>query len=91
MFPSDDIVSHALSTIKLMLTGNPSTINTQDEHGENPPLHFAVRGHARYGTKHSTSRSSCLNMEPIRVCEVVGGRRRCIAWVSTSSAANPSI
>ena len=52
IFPYDDIVSHALSTMKLMLTSNPSTINAQDEHGETP-LHFAVRGHARCGTKHS--------------------------------------
>lgn len=45
MLLKDDIISHAISTIKLLLTGNPSTVNAQDNHGQTA-LHYAVSSYA---------------------------------------------
>ena len=45
MLLKDDIISHAISTIQLLLAGNPSTVNAQDNHGQTA-LHYAVSSYA---------------------------------------------
>ncbi|KAH8803029.1 ankyrin repeat-containing domain protein [Xylogone sp. PMI_703] len=50
MFFEDDIISHTIGTIKLLLAGNPNIINVQDNYGETA-LHYAVKNRVRCGTK----------------------------------------
>lgn len=51
MFPEDDYESRVVSTIKLLLTSNPNTINTPDKQGKTP-LHYAVSGYRPYSSLH---------------------------------------
>lgn len=48
----DDTVEQATETIKLLLNGNPTTINIPDKQG-NTALHLASSGEARSGSQHS--------------------------------------
>ncbi|KAL2008715.1 hypothetical protein VTN00DRAFT_6909 [Thermoascus crustaceus] len=51
--PDDEISSQLIDTFKLLLAGNPSAINVQDEEAATP-LHYAIRSHAACGgSKHA--------------------------------------
>jgi ankyrin repeat protein len=52
MLLKDDIILHAISTIKLLVTCNPSTINAQDNQGQTA-LHYAISSYAGFGGKYS--------------------------------------
>lgn len=51
--PDDEISSRLIDTFKLLLAGNPSAINVQDEEGATP-LHYVIGSHAACGgSKHA--------------------------------------
>ncbi|RFU34748.1 hypothetical protein B7463_g1600, partial [Scytalidium lignicola] len=52
MYHEDDIVLRAIRTIKLLLAGNPDTINVQDNYGDTA-LHYAVKSHEACSHQHS--------------------------------------
>ncbi|KAA8645773.1 ankyrin repeat domain-containing protein [Aspergillus tanneri] len=51
MIPEDEIVPQVVHTFKLLLAGNPSTINVQDK--GRTVLHYAVASHAGCRSSHS--------------------------------------
>lgn len=52
LFSEDNISSRIVDTFKLLVAGNPSTINIQDKRGATA-LHYAVGNHAGCGNRHS--------------------------------------
>ncbi|KIN09101.1 hypothetical protein OIDMADRAFT_111204 [Oidiodendron maius Zn] len=59
--PLEFALSNATTTIKLLLTSNPDTVNTQDKQGDTA-LHYAARSHAQRISKNSdTLKFLCEN------------------------------
>lgn len=48
---ADEVLPHATATIELLMAAAPRAVNAQDERGDTP-LHYAVRRHARRGSRH---------------------------------------